>query len=46
MIFRVNMNPHDSFSAFEISEYIKQNSFDLIITGRESIDYNGGAVPE
>ncbi|MAO71961.1 MAG: electron transfer flavoprotein subunit alpha [Flavobacteriales bacterium] len=43
---RVNMNPHDSFSvAFEISEYIKQNSFDLIIAGRESIDYNGGAVP-
>jgi len=42
---RVNMDPKDSFSvANEISEYIKQNSFDLIITGRESIDYNGGAV--
>ena len=43
---RINMDPQDSFSvANEISEYIKQNSFDLIITGRESIDYNGGAVP-
>lgn len=43
---RVNMVPEDSFSvAFEISEYIKENSFDLIITGRESTDYNGGAVP-
>ena len=43
---RVNMNPLDSFStATEISNYIKQNNFDLIIAGRESIDYNGGAVP-
>jgi len=43
---RVNMVPEDSYSvAFEISEYIKENSFDLIITGRESTDYNGGAVP-
>ena len=44
---RVNMDPKDSFSvANEISEYIKQNSFDLIITGRESIDYNGGLFLE
>tara|TARA_B100000700_G_C15039044_1_gene854310 strand:+ start:825 stop:1571 length:747 start_codon:yes stop_codon:yes gene_type:complete len=43
---RVNMNPLDSFStAKEISNYINQNNFDLIIAGRESIDYNGGAVP-
>ena len=42
---RVNMNAKDSFStATEISNYIKQNSFDLIIAGRESTDYNGGAV--
>ena len=42
---RVNMNATDSFStATEISNYIKQNSFDLIIAGRESTDYNGGAV--
>tara|TARA_B100001287_G_scaffold88279_1_gene73945 strand:+ start:8909 stop:9655 length:747 start_codon:yes stop_codon:yes gene_type:complete len=43
---RVNMVPEDSYSvAFEISEYIKENSFNIIITGRESTDYNGGAVP-
>ena len=43
---RVNMNPLDSFStAKEISNYINKNNFDLIIAGRESIDYNGGAVP-
>ena len=42
---RVNMNATDSFStATEIANYIKQNSFDLIIAGRESTDYNGGAV--
>ena len=42
---RVNMNVTDSFStATEIANYIKQNSFDLIIAGRESTDYNGGAV--
>ena len=42
---RVNINATDSFStATEISNYIKQNSFDLIIAGRESTDYNGGAV--
>jgi len=43
---RVNINASDSFStAMEIANYIKQNNFDLIIAGRESIDYNGGAVP-
>mgnify|MGYP001282823153 FL=1 len=43
---RVNMNAKDSFStATEISNYINHNSFDLIIAGRESTDYNGGAVP-
>jgi len=43
---RVNMNAKDGFSvATEISKYIKENNFDLIIAGRESIDYNGGVVP-
>ena len=42
---RINMNATDSFStATEISNYLKENPADLIITGRESIDYNGGAV--
>jgi electron transfer flavoprotein beta subunit len=43
---RVEMHPTDSFSvAKELANIIEQNTFDLIICGRESIDYNGGAVP-
>ena len=43
---RINLKPEDSFStAREISSYVKKNNFDIIIGGRESIDYNGGSVP-
>lgn len=31
--------------AKEISFYVSKNPFDLIITGKESIDYNGAIVP-
>lgn len=31
--------------ANEIANYAKSQSYDLIIAGRESIDYNGGIVP-
>ena len=42
---RINMNAKDSYStAAEIANYLNNNPADLIITGRESIDYNGGAV--
>ena len=42
---RVNMSPQDSYStAVEISNYISENQFDLIICGKESSDYNGGVV--
>jgi electron transfer flavoprotein beta subunit len=42
---RINTKPHDAwFVAFQIAEYIKANPFDLILTGRESIDYNGSKV--
>ncbi len=42
---RINAKPHDAwFVAYQIAEYIKQNPFDLILTGRESIDYNGSKV--
>src|ERR1700712_3195648 len=42
---RVNAKPHDAwFVAYQIAQYIKQNPFDLILTGRESIDYNGSKV--
>ena len=42
---RINNNPKDSYStASEIAKYLSENPADLIIAGRESIDYNGGAV--
>jgi len=42
---RINAKPHDAwFVAYQIAEFIKQNPFDLILTGRESIDYNGSKV--
>ena len=43
---RINMKANDSFStAKEMVNYIEDESYDLIIAGRESIDYNGGMVP-
>jgi electron transfer flavoprotein beta subunit len=42
---RINAKPHDAwFVAFQIAQYIKATQFDLILTGRESIDYNGSKV--
>ncbi len=42
---RINAAPRDAyFVAFQIAGYAKQNNFDLILTGRESIDYNGSQV--
>jgi len=43
---RVNTEPTDAaYVARLLADYAKEQNFDLIITGRESIDYNGGAVP-
>jgi electron transfer flavoprotein beta subunit len=42
---RVNAAPKDGFFvAAQIAEQAKSGGFDLILTGRESIDYNGGQV--
>ena len=42
---RINAEPVDAyFVAEQISAYAKNEAFDLILTGRESIDYNGGMV--
>jgi electron transfer flavoprotein beta subunit len=42
---RVNAAPRDAyFTAYQIAEYAKANEFDIILTGRESIDYNGAQV--
>ena len=43
---RIDSEPKDSFAvAQELAKVISEQDFDLIITGRESIDYNNGAVP-
>lgn len=43
---RVNMEPKDSFStAKEIAAVAQNGGYDLILCGKESLDYNGGSVP-
>ncbi|MFC3563311.1 electron transfer flavoprotein subunit beta/FixA family protein [Pedobacter jamesrossensis] len=42
---RVNAAPRDAyFVSKQIAEYAKDKDFDMILTGRESIDYNGNQV--
>ncbi len=42
---RVNAEPTDSlFVAKEIANHAKDQNYDLILMGRESIDFNGGVV--
>ena len=42
---RVNLNPTDSFTvAAQIAAIAKTNGYDLILTGKETIDYNGSSV--
>jgi len=42
---RINTNPTDGwFVSQQIAAVAKQNGYDLILMGRESIDYNGGQV--
>ncbi|MEZ4859590.1 MAG: electron transfer flavoprotein subunit beta/FixA family protein [Flavobacteriaceae bacterium] len=43
---RVNTVPTDGFSvAKQLATIVKEGGYDLVIGGRESIDYNGGMVP-
>ena len=42
---RVNADSQDSFYiATQIAEVAKQNSYDLIFTGKETIDFNGSSI--
>jgi electron transfer flavoprotein beta subunit len=42
---RVNADSHDSFYiASQIAEVAKQGAYDLILTGKETIDYNGSSI--
>ena len=43
--FRVNTDSHDSFYiASQIAEIVKKGNYDLIFTGKETIDYNGSSI--
>ena len=42
---RINAEPIESyFVASQIATIAKQGNYDLVLTGKETIDYNGGAV--
>ncbi len=43
---RVNAKPTDGFFvAKQLAEVVKNGAYDLVIAGKESLDYNGGMVP-
>jgi len=43
---RVNAKPADGFFvAQQLAEVVKNGGYDLVICGKESLDYNGGMVP-
>lgn len=43
---RVNATPTDGFFvAKQLAEVVKNGSYDLVIAGKESLDYNGAMVP-
>ncbi|MGG5576874.1 electron transfer flavoprotein subunit beta/FixA family protein [Myroides sp. C15-4] len=43
---RVNAVPTDgAFVAKQVAEVVKNGGYDLVLAGKESLDYNGGMVP-
>ena len=43
--FRINADSHDSYYiASQIAETAKQGNYDIIFTGKETIDYNGSSI--
>jgi len=43
---RINAEPGDAYYvAYQIAEVAKKNGYDIVLTGKESIDFNGGQVP-
>ncbi len=39
---RIDAEPNDAyFTASQIAKYAKENSFDIVLTGKETINYNG-----
>ncbi|MEQ8909064.1 MAG: electron transfer flavoprotein subunit beta/FixA family protein [Vicingaceae bacterium] len=43
---RIDHNPKDALAtAQQIANYAKENDFDMVLCGKETIDYNGSQVP-
>lgn len=43
--FRIDLAPKDAFeTAAQIAAFARNETYDLILTGKETIDFNGGAV--
>lgn len=43
--YRININSEDPYhTASNIASFAKENGYDLILTGKESLDYNNAAV--
>jgi len=43
---RIDVAPTDAYQvAAQIAAYAKENNYDLILSGKETIDYNGSQVP-
>jgi electron transfer flavoprotein beta subunit len=42
---RIDADPTDAyFTAVQIADYARSNSFDLVLTGKETINYNGSQI--
>ncbi len=42
---RINAEPKDAYyTSMQIAEYAKSNNFDIVLTGKETINYNGSQV--
>jgi electron transfer flavoprotein beta subunit len=42
---RIDAEPKDAYyAAMQIAQYAKENNFDLVLTGKETINYNGSQV--
>ncbi len=43
---RIDIVPEDGYQvAVQLAEVVKNEAFDLVLAGKESLDYNGGMVP-
>ena len=43
---RIDIVPEDGYQvAMQLAEVVKSEAFDLVLAGKESLDYNGGMVP-